>query len=159
MLVLLVVVLLIVGLVLLALEVFVIPGFGVPGVLGGLFAVGAVGLAWWKLGPIEATVALMAGLVSGSVLVWYVPRTQAAKGMILTDVQSVRAPDPALAALVGAQGEARTPLRPSGSVEIAGRLVDVVSEGLFIDAGTRVQVTRVEGARVVVEPIRDFRGA
>jgi membrane-bound ClpP family serine protease len=122
-------------------------------------ALAAVGLAWWKLGPLEAMASLGVGAAVGGVVVWYLPRTRAAQAMVLNDVQTVRAADPTLAALLGAQGETRTPLRPAGSVEIAGRLVDVVSEGRFIDVGTRVEVLRVEGVRVVVGPVRDFRGA
>jgi len=44
-------------------------------------------------------------------------------------------------------------LRPSGSVEIDGRPVDVVTDGTYAETGTKVRVVRVEGARVVVEPL------
>ena len=47
-------------------------------------------------------------------------------------------------------GTARTPLRPAGTVEIDGRLVDAVSDGTFLDAGTRVEVVAVEGDRITV---------
>ncbi len=159
MLAMLVVVLLVLGLLLLALEVFVIPGFGAAGILGVVCTAAAVGVAWWKLGPLEAVGALAVGATAGGALVWYVPRTRAAKEMVLHEVQTVRAADPGLLALVGALGETRTPLRPAGSVEIAGRLVDVVSDGAFVEAGIRVQVVRVEGVRVVVEPVKEFGGA
>jgi membrane-bound serine protease (ClpP class) len=35
---------------------------------------------------------------------------------------------------------------------VDGRTVDVVTDGIFVESGTRVRVARVEGARVVVEP-------
>jgi membrane-bound serine protease (ClpP class) len=52
--------------------------------------------------------------------------------------------------LVGATGEALTPLRPAGIAALAGARVDVVSQGEFIDPGERVLVTRDDGTRVVV---------
>ena len=52
--------------------------------------------------------------------------------------------------LVGRTGVVTTELRPSGTAEIDGRPVDVVSEGAFLPKGTNVRVITVEGARVVV---------
>ena len=47
-------------------------------------------------------------------------------------------------------GKVLTELRPAGTVQIDGRPVDVVSEGAFIEKGTRVVVLSVSGSRVVV---------
>ncbi|MGE0866029.1 MAG: NfeD family protein, partial [Vicinamibacterales bacterium] len=51
---------------------------------------------------------------------------------------------------LGRQGVARSPLRPAGIADIDGTRVDVVSDGAFIDAGTAITVTRVDGNRIVV---------
>ena len=55
--------------------------------------------------------------------------------------------------LVGKIGEVITELRPSGTVRIDGRPIDVVSEGVFITKGTQVVVLSVSGSRVVVRPV------
>jgi len=47
-----------------------------------------------------------------------------------------------------------TPLRPSGTAEINGSRIDVVTGGEFIAAGESVEVYQVEGGRVVVRPRR-----
>ena len=52
---------------------------------------------------------------------------------------------------VGQVGLATTPLRPSGTAEFDGRLVDVVSELGFVEAGERVRVVNTAGFRVGVE--------
>ena len=52
---------------------------------------------------------------------------------------------------LGRTGTALSPLRPAGIAEIDGARVDVVSDGGFIDAGTTIEVTRVDGNRVVVQ--------
>ncbi len=51
---------------------------------------------------------------------------------------------------VGEQGVAESVLRPSGKVLFDGRLVDVVTEGDYLDPGTPVEVIRREGNRIVV---------
>ena len=51
---------------------------------------------------------------------------------------------------LGHIGTAATGLRPSGTAEIEGIRLAVVSEGEFIPAGTSVQVVLVQGNRVVV---------
>ena len=52
--------------------------------------------------------------------------------------------------VVGKMGKVLTELRPAGTVQIDGRPVDVVSEGAFIEKGSRVVVLSVSGSRVVV---------
>ena len=53
--------------------------------------------------------------------------------------------------LVGRQGEAMTPLRPSGIALIDGQRVDVITRGSHLEAGDPVAVVHVEGNRVIVE--------
>lgn len=153
----LVVALLVLGAVLLGLEIFVIPGFGVVGFMGIAGLLGAVVLAAWKLGALEAAGAFVLGAALVGGLLWYLPRSGAGKAMVLTEVQqgtAARTPK----VLAGNEGVAATPLRPSGIVRFAERELDVISEGLFVDAGTPVRVTRVEGATVFVEPISNYQG-
>ena len=59
-----------------------------------------------------------------------------------------------LADLRGARGEAVTKLRPAGKAKIAGRVIDVVSRGEFIEPGAPVEVAEVRGNRVVVKEVR-----
>ena len=67
-------------------------------------------------------------------------------------VGSSIAPGSALAR-AGEEAVADTDLRPAGKVVSGERILDVVSTGAFVPRGTRVRVVRVEGARIVVEPI------
>jgi len=55
--------------------------------------------------------------------------------------------------LVGQEGTALTVLRPAGKAKIHGRMIDVVSEGPFIPAESRLEVIEVSGNRVVVRQI------
>ena len=51
---------------------------------------------------------------------------------------------------LGRRGRASSTLRPAGIAEIDGERVDVVSDGELIDAGEPIEVTRVDGNRIVV---------
>jgi membrane-bound serine protease (ClpP class) len=51
---------------------------------------------------------------------------------------------------LGRTGKALSPLRPAGIADIDGSRVDVVSDGAFIEAAAPIEVTRVDGNRIVV---------
>jgi len=55
--------------------------------------------------------------------------------------------------LKGRYGRTLTPMRPSGSVEIDGRRVDALSEGMMIDPGVWVRCVDVKGSRVTVRQV------
>lgn len=57
-----------------------------------------------------------------------------------------------LADYLGKEGTATSDLRPAGRAEIAGKRVDVVSRGEYIDKGSAVVVTAVTGNQIIVRP-------
>jgi membrane-bound serine protease (ClpP class) len=65
------------------------------------------------------------------------------------------APEDPRRALIGRVGVARSKMLPSGAVEIDGRLVDAISQGMAIDPEQYVVVMEVRGNRVVVRPAND----
>lgn len=145
--------LIVLGLALMAIEVFVIPGFGVIGLLG-VAAIGGAGyLAYAQVSPAYSAITIVIGIVAAGVMFWLFPKTKTARSMVLQAQTLGGHARPALAALVQREGIAITVLRPSGAVEIDGEVVDVVTDGQYVEAGTKVRVVRVQGARVVVEPL------
>ena len=160
--------LILVGVALLAAEVFVIPGFGVAGLLGmASLAVGflflATGSTLGDTGAIDKQALLDFGLqFVFTAIVGFgflllasrlFPRIGPGRRMIL-------APSGASGMAAGAHGQdapaldavgrATSTLRPAGTAEFDGTLIDVVSDGSDIDAGARVRVVAVEGDRVTV---------
>jgi membrane-bound serine protease (ClpP class) len=108
---------------------------------------------------INLTIAVIASAIVIALLARYFPSLPLFRKLILSTAPSV---GPAFAATtdvtqtpvqVGLTGIARSILRPAGKAEIDGALVDVVTDGEFLDAGTAVRVTHVEGSRVVVGPV------
>ena len=148
-----VILLLVVGLALLAAEILVIPGFGLVGLLGIASTIGAGVVAFHELGPGWGVFALGGGLGLSGLFAWLLPRTAAGRDLVLgQNSRGMRAGDASLALLSGLEGEAVTTLRPSGSARVNGRVIDVVTDGVYVEAGARVRVAKVEGSRVVVEP-------
>lgn len=146
--------LLVLGFSLLAIELLVIPGFGLVGGLGVLAVLAAGGVAYAKLGATWGLVSFGGGVGVTALMLWILPKTPAGKALVLREHQrGMRAADPQLTELIGREGRSLTPLRPAGTASIADRTVDVVTDGFYVEAGARVRVTKVEGARVVVEPV------
>ena len=56
--------------------------------------------------------------------------------------------------LLSAEGVTTTTLRPSGTANINGNKVDVVSEGEMILKNTKIKVIDVKGNRIVVKPVK-----
>ncbi len=149
-------VLLIAGLMLIGAEVFV-PG-GVLGAIGGFALFGAVVTAFAVFPPIVAAyiagaIILMVGLV---IALWikFFPRTWIGKQMTVTqDLHEAKGTEDRLSELLNAEGIAIACLHPAGFAEIAGRRIDVVTQGEMIDKGAAISVVEVEGNRVVVAEI------
>jgi membrane-bound serine protease (ClpP class) len=59
---------------------------------------------------------------------------------------------------VGDEGKAESPLRPSGKMAVGGQMVDVVTDGEFVDAGEAVKVVEIQGSRIVVRSLRSLSG-
>ncbi|MDE1548049.1 NfeD family protein [Jeotgalibaca caeni] len=54
---------------------------------------------------------------------------------------------------LGKKGTALTTLRPSGKVDISGKVLDVLSDGKIIVEGAMVQVIHVEGTKIIVKEL------
>jgi membrane-bound serine protease (ClpP class) len=172
-------VLILLGLFLLALEIFVIPGFGITGISGILLILAGAALALIPkvpqtvplpgLPPIStmefAPAVMRQFLIMVAVIavgVWlihrYLPRTSFYHSLVLETSLSATAgyvsQDADLrASLVGQEGLTRTALRPAGVVIINGRRLNVISNGDFIPADSRVRVIASESTAIVVERI------
>lgn len=145
-----------IGLGLLLVEVFVIPGFGIAGILGLLAIFGSVFLA--TPDPATAVQSLVIAIIGALVLIFVVfkftPGRRVFNRLVLRMGESPElgyvAAKAGLRDYIGKVGVVKTTLRPSGSVDIEGDLVDVVSYGEFLQPGTVVEVVAVEGMRVIV---------
>jgi membrane-bound serine protease (ClpP class) len=54
---------------------------------------------------------------------------------------------------IGDTGTAASILRPAGKAEFGAALIDVVTDGDFLETGTKVRIERIEGSRIVVSAV------
>jgi membrane-bound serine protease (ClpP class) len=162
--------LLVAGLVLLLLEALVIPGFGLAGGLGLLAIVGALGLTLVGEGATVAVIVGALGRAAISILVAigaalalmrFLPSLPFGRRLVLgSQMRTAEGYESAPVddrQWLGRTGTALSPLRPAGVADLDGERVDVVSDGSFIEAGAVLEVTRVDGNRVVVRRARARR--
>jgi|SoiMethySBSTD1v2_1073268.scaffolds.fasta_scaffold1115156_2 membrane-bound serine protease (ClpP class) len=119
-------------------------------VAGGWFAFKENGLSvLWGYGLCVIVLAPIAVTATFRLL----PRTPMGRRMILKGptFAAREATEEGLGDLIGKQGLAVTPLRPSGIATFGNRRVDVVTRGQHLPIGASVRVLKVEGNRVVVE--------
>ena len=154
------------GIILLVLEIFVIPGFGIAGGLGIVAVLAGLILSLVGTGDTSEVVLIAAGrvvfslllaLIASFVILRFLPRLPFGRRLVLESGLGAgqeygSAPDSDRRWL-GRKGRASSPLRPAGIAEIEGERVDVVSDGELIDAGQLVEVTRVDGNRIVVRRV------
>lgn len=161
------------GIALVGIELFVLPGFGASGIFGILCMLAGLGLVtlervpetaaeWGMLGAkvSQYMFAMMGAIGLAFTIARFLPRVPYANRLILAGpsdkLESVAEALPGgaeAAELLGAIGTTSTPLRPAGVVKFGEKFVDVVSDGGFIAAGTRVKVIQVEGTRIVVNEV------
>lgn len=127
------------------------PGDDAPGGIAPSIAQYAVGLRNFALGG-GGAIALI------TLLALWLPALRpfralvlhTAAGGTLQDAPSMQA---AAKARAGDAGITRSALRPYGSVEIDGRVVEAMVEGGYLNNGTPVRVREVRGEKIIVEPV------
>ena len=139
-------------------ELHVVPGHGAPGVIGGGLLLLSLLLAFGTPSIFIALQTVATAIVLTLVLFYIATRifpenawiakltfagAQGADYVTSTDYTT----------LLGKSGVAVSYLRPAGLALVDGQRVDVLTQGEFIPEGTPVRITRVEGARIFVEPI------
>ncbi len=148
----LIITLLILGAVLIFLET-ILPGL-IAGIIGFIFLMAAVVLGYRE--SFQTGNVILGIVLAGSVLgLWgwlrYFPDSRMARKFVshgsVGDL-GVDRPE-----LLNGTGTAVTQLRPSGTANINGQRVDVVTEGGLIERGTDVKVVAVEGSRIVVRAV------
>ncbi|TKD70174.1 NfeD family protein [Pseudalkalibacillus hwajinpoensis] len=150
--------LLLVGVILIVVEIF-IPGFGIFGVLGAVGIVASIVLASGQSMQyvLLAVLIAVAVTVGGSYLFIRIfgskgffkkiilsDSTKSDKGYVSNTTRNE---------LVGLEGVAVTPLRPSGIADFGDERLDVVTEGGFLSAGTEVKIIKTNGSRVIVRAL------
>ena len=148
--------LLILAIVFVFLELF-LPSGGALSFLAAIASIASIVVAFMNGGPVLGTAWLAVSGVAlpmaiAVALRWW-PHTPFGRRIFNLpviseeDERSVR-----WKSLVGQHGTAKSVMLPAGDIVVGGRTYDAVSEGMPIEAGQSVEITRVDGNRIVVRP-------
>lgn len=152
----------VVGIALLVIEAFV-PGFGLPGISGIVLEVAAVTLTWLNHGPLAAlgmTIAVLALIaIAISMSLRSATKGKLSRSKLVLQQREIneegyRAQED-MKVFLGREGVATTVLRPTGMATFDGVKLNVVSDGVFVPAETKVRIVQVEGSRIVVQVVKD----
>ncbi|TWT80820.1 hypothetical protein CA13_22660 [Planctomycetes bacterium CA13] len=168
----------VIGILFIGAEMFVIPGFGIAGIGGIVLTLGSLvmasrrfllpqsaedlsGLGMDVLTVVGAFAAFLLALLFLSQFIQDIPGLSRLTLKPTVALEGVSTSNMASEALlpgwqrveVGNVGEAVSPLRPSGKIQIDDYSVDVVTEGDFIESGTQVKVIGKQGAKVIVRSV------
>jgi len=143
------------GLLLIAAEVYLVPGLNVVGVIGFVLIVFALGYAFIESGFVGGIMALLGTLAAGGALFYVMWQSGVWDRFVLAtslrrDDRLIARESEQRARYLGKTGQALTPLRPSGVVEIDGERLEVATEGEFIAAGSKVRVVAMDRRRYFV---------
>ncbi|MEZ7170900.1 nodulation protein NfeD [Sporosarcina sp. OR05] len=152
-------ILFIIGVILVILEFFL--AGGIAGALGAIAIIASIILAggnpvYMAYSVLIAIAVAMSGMVI--LMKFFGKKLHLLNKMVLmdaTDTESGYVSNVNRVELLGKQGLAITPLRPSGTIELDGERIDVVSQGSYIDRGKHVTIVRVEGSRIVVRESKE----
>ncbi len=168
----------VVGIVLIGVELLAAPGTILPGVLG--FACVMVALVyamsgWEVVTPSGATAGdfnfstyalgfrnFALGVTGAAVIITllclWLPDLRPFRSMILQTsaggtLNDAPAMQAASRAQVGESGIARSALRPYGTIDLDGRLIEAMVEGGYLQSGTWVRVREIRGEKIIVEAV------
>ncbi len=159
------------GAIFILMEIFVLPGLGVFGIGGLLMVVCSIVLASQtfiipsnseEFARLPVSLGMVAAASSGflvalAVLRKVLPNTPYFQKMMLAPPTR----DPELrdreaivdwSEMLGKTGVAITPLIPAGKARIAGKLLDVITDGRVVEKGQSIIVQEAVGNRIVVAP-------
>jgi len=135
-------------------EIF-LPGI-VAGMIGVALLLAAAVMSSIEFGPSGLAWTLAIELALGSLifLLWmrYFPKSRLGAKFSLPESQVQKSSTLLGDDWLGAEGIALTALRPSGTVKIRDQRLDVITEGLHVEAGKTVTLVKIEGSTIFVRP-------
>jgi membrane-bound serine protease (ClpP class) len=156
------------GVALLAIEVFLIPGFGLSGGLGIILILSGIYLALIKhpfgipgVRLINAfyTIALafILTFLIGILSIKWFPHSGLWKRLVLDEGElrelGFGVGSAELEKLLGKTGRTLTTLRPAGKARFGQDILDVITEGDFVESNQEIKVIKIEGNKIIVERV------
>ncbi|MDX2079709.1 MAG: NfeD family protein [Terrimicrobiaceae bacterium] len=160
------------GIILILIELIFFPGVVFLAALGVALMLGALFFAmvdYYPAQPLQISfdvlampmlnlgIAILASVLIISLLARFLPDMPLFRRLLLNAQLATGPSIPAPVAVssagvrAGDTGAAISPLRPAGKARVGETIVDVVTDGEFLPAGTEIRILAVEGSRILVE--------
>ncbi len=137
-------------------EVF-LPGFGLPGISGIALIGAGIVIAWMNSGALPAIATLLVVIALLAAIISWALRRICQGGsharIFLSEKDDLHSKSD-MQVLVGRKGTTTSVLRPAGIGDFDGVRLNVVTEGGFIERDMPIEIVSVDGARIVVRPLK-----
>jgi membrane-bound ClpP family serine protease len=143
--------LIILGIILLVLEILVLPGL-VAGIIGGLMIMASIIWMYQDYGSTAGHITAVSSFLATVIAIWWSLKSKAWNRYSLKDQLEGKVNDVAsLGVNEGDEGRTLSALRPSGTILFGDKKIEGHTSGEFMDAGTKVIVTKVFPNKVIVK--------
>ncbi|MCL2709107.1 MAG: hypothetical protein FWF03_08340 [Defluviitaleaceae bacterium] len=140
------------GLACLIVEMF-LAGFGVFGIAGIALMVAAavIAVVYLPYGWVIVAAEVLLLVAVGCMFYFFIKRRKLQGNLVLSETLNDDAPMRGdISAFVGMEGVVRTVLRPFGTVDFGWKVMEVTSDGPYLDKGARVVADRITDGKIVV---------
>lgn len=151
----LVLIVLLVGLAALFAEFFLFPGLTITGIFGIACLIAGIYLGYAVFGNTAGHMVFLAVLVLGSAVFYKGVQRLSKPDLAVSESLDGRVGTREVQVALGDRGTAVSDLRPGGTALLGQVRLEVFSQGPFIEAGSAIEVVRLNEQRVYVQPASD----
>ncbi len=146
-----IIIMLLVGLAMIALEIVALPG-AISGICGGILVIIGVWQTYASHGSTAGNITLISSIVVGIVMLAILMKSGTWKRFSLKEESDgrVNQVNPSTVQ-VGSVGKTLSRLAPAGKALIGGEIVEVHSNGEFIDENRDIEVVEIVGYQIIVK--------
>ncbi|MBS1680844.1 MAG: hypothetical protein JST48_03955 [Bacteroidetes bacterium] len=142
------------GLALIVVEIVFVPGTTLVGIFGFLVLIVGVGLSFRYFGSEAGWITVGCTSVTAGIILYYSFSSNvwgkfSLKSKIDSKVNEGELDD----VKVGEEGKTISTLRPVGKAELNNKIIEVKTQGEYLESGKRVRVIKILSNQIFVEPI------
>lgn len=148
-----IIIVILVGITLLALEIVALPG-AVFGIFGSILMIVGIWQSYAHYGTTAGILTLLASIIGTVVMLVVLMKSGTWKRFSLNESSDGKTNQVNKKTVdIGSHGTCLSRLAPAGKAQFGNEIVEVHSEGEFIDENSTVEVIAIEGYRIIVKKI------
>lgn len=145
--------LLLLGVIIILVEFFFVPGTTVVGFIGFVLSLIAIYFAYRDLGSLYGSVLLGGSILFLAVAMYISIKKETWKMFALNENIEGKLKKHTVNVQVGDEGVTLSSLKPSGEARFGDQMLEVHSQGGFVDVNSKISIILVEDNKIYVKPI------